>query len=164
MLFLPAPPGADIPHRSQPSPPPIPARFREWLPWRRGRNWICSPAGINPSCCLLLLSSQRIFNKVTVYRSLVFVLLSLCCVLNPEGFHHNLLLSPALQIPPLLHKPCPLDQEIFLSRWFLFLELSLIGESLLEMNRIKGTGCEDGTKGSVTAEFICAGLCLPQYL
>lgn len=75
-----------------------------------GRNWIRSPAGINPSCCLLLLlSSQRIFNKVTAYRSLVFVLLSLCCVLNPEGFHHNLLLSQALQIPPLLHELCPLD-------------------------------------------------------
>lgn len=98
-----------FPKGARPSPPPLPGRFRERLPWRRGRNWICSPAGINPSCCLLLLSSQRIFNKVTVYRSLVFVLLSLCCVLNPEGFHHNLLLSQALQIPPLLHELCPLD-------------------------------------------------------
>lgn len=55
-----------------------------------------------PAACLLLLSSQLIFNKVTMYRRHVFVLLSLCCILNPEGFHHNRLSLQALQILPLL--------------------------------------------------------------
>lgn len=58
--------------------------------------------GSIPAACLLLLSSQRIFNKVTVYRRHVFVLLSLCCILNPEAFTIICWNSQALQILPLL--------------------------------------------------------------
>jgi len=80
-----------------------------------------------PAACLLLLSSQRIFNKVTVYRRHVFVLLSLCCVLNPEGFHCNLLNSRALQILFLLKELWMLDvvDTFFPDLFCLFLEFSM---------------------------------------